>query len=180
MKLCDIDFSEKNTIREILRMSVWRWLFVLFSLGSAGYMGKVVVQDNLENTEEKIALSKARKQNFHRPTIPPHKPILEQQANAINLAIDGLNLPWSDLFDAIEAATPPNIALLYIEPDTKKYFIKIQAEAATSNAMIAYVEKLKRQPVFSNVFISKHEIYEPDPQKPLRFSIEVSWNKGEL
>jgi hypothetical protein len=46
--------------------------------------------------------------------------------------------------------------------------------------MIAYVEKLKRQPVFSNVFISKHEIYEPDPQKPLRFSIEASWNKGEL
>jgi hypothetical protein len=61
----------KNTIREILRMSVWRWLFVLFSLGSAGYMGKVVIQDNLENTEEKIALSKARAQNFHRPTIPP-------------------------------------------------------------------------------------------------------------
>ncbi|UUZ49987.1 hypothetical protein LP420_07885 [Massilia sp. B-10] len=60
-----------------------------------------------------------------------------------------LNLPWRALHDAIGAATPPEIAMLALEPDARKRTMKITAEAKSSDAMIGYVEELKKQELFS-------------------------------
>ncbi|MGZ5819748.1 MAG: PilN domain-containing protein, partial [Burkholderiaceae bacterium] len=99
----------------------------------------------------------------------------EAQANAVNNAIQQLNLPWRDLFSAIESATPSTIALLAIEPDAKKHVLKATAEAKTSDDMIGYIEQLKKQGLFSNVLLAKHEINEQDPNKPIRFQLEAEW-----
>ena len=93
----------------------------------------------------------------------------------INAAIARLNIPWSDVFDAIEAATPGSIALISLEPDVKKQVVKGSAEALTSDGMIAYIELLKQQPLFVNVILIKHEVSLQDPYKPLRFEFEAQW-----
>jgi hypothetical protein len=86
-----------------------------------------------------------------------------------------LNLPWRALQDAIGAATPPTIAMLALEPDARKRSMKITAEAKSSDAMIAYVEELKKQELFSDVALTRHEINELDPARPIRFQIEAEW-----
>ena len=86
-----------------------------------------------------------------------------------------LNLPWRALHDAIGAATPPAIAMLALEPDARKRSMRITAEAKTSDAMIDYVEELKRQELFADVVLTRHEINEQDANRPIRFQIEAQW-----
>ncbi|WP_426100736.1 PilN domain-containing protein [Massilia sp. TSP1-1-2] len=101
--------------------------------------------------------------------------VSEQQAAVVNAAVMQLNLPWRALQDAIGAATPPAIAMLALEPDARKRSMKITAEAKSSDAMIDYVEKLKEQELFANVALTRHEINEQDPARPIRFQIEAEW-----
>ncbi|HEY8102394.1 MAG TPA: PilN domain-containing protein [Burkholderiaceae bacterium] len=101
--------------------------------------------------------------------------IPDAQASAAINAIGQLNLPWRDVWDAIEAATPTSVALLSIEPDAKKQIVKGMAEAKTSYDMLAYIEQLKKQEFFDRVILTKHEINEQDANKPYRFQFEAQW-----
>jgi Tfp pilus assembly protein PilN len=95
------------------------------------------------------------------------------QAAAVNGAVLQLNLPWRALHDAIGAATPRSIALLALEPDARKRTMRITAEAKTSDDMIAYVEQLKQQELFAAVVLTRHEINDQDPNKPIRFQLDA-------
>jgi hypothetical protein len=100
----------------------------------------------------------------------------EVQAAAVNAAVLQLNLPWRALYDAIGAATPKTIALLSLEPDPRRRSMKITAEAKNSDDMIAYIEQLKQQEMFSAVALLRHEISEVDPNRPLRFQLDAQWS----
>jgi hypothetical protein len=41
--------------------------------------------------------------------------------------------------------------------------------------MVGYVEELKQQELFSSVMLTRHEINEQDPNRPLRFQLEAVW-----
>jgi Tfp pilus assembly protein PilN len=99
----------------------------------------------------------------------------EAQAAAVNAAILQLNLPWRALHDAVKAATPPSVALLGLEPDAKRRMLRITAEARGSDEMLAYVERMHGQDWFAGVVLTRHEINEQDPNRPLRFQIDAQW-----
>jgi len=110
--------------------------------------------------------------------IPERKPetvIPEAQAVAVNAAILQLNLPWRQLQDAVAAANTPAVALLSLEPDPRKQTMKITAEAKNSDDMVGYIEQLKQQEFFSGAALMRHEINDQDPNRPLRFQVEVQW-----
>ena len=106
-------------------------------------------------------------------------PIGEAQATAVNAAVAQLNIPWRDLLDAVESATPKEVALLSLEPDAHKNILRGVAEAKTSDDMLSYVEQLKKPGFFDLVVLTKHEVNEQDPNKPLRFQFEAHWQGGE-
>lgn len=118
--------------------------------------------------ERQAALSAA-------PAAVAELPIPPEQAVFVNGAILQLNLPWRALQDAVAAATPRSVALLALEPDPRKQVLKLTAEARNSDDMIAYVEQLKEQELFSSVLLTRHEINEQDANRPLRFQLEARW-----
>jgi len=101
--------------------------------------------------------------------------VSEAQAAAINAAILQLNLPWGDLHDAVKAATPASVALLALEPDAKRRVLRMTAEARSSDDMLAYVERVADQEWFEGVVLTRHEINEQDPNRPIRFQFEAQW-----
>lgn len=104
---------------------------------------------------------------------PPPPPPLPGQVDAVNAAIIQLNLPWRALLEAVEAATPPAVALLALEPDGKRRNLKVTAEVRTSAEMLDYVTQLKRQEPFDDVVLTRHETNEQDAARPLRFEVEA-------
>jgi Tfp pilus assembly protein PilN len=123
----------------------------------------------LQHLQERVAAISARPVEVARVAIP------EAQASFVNGAILQLNLPWRELQDAVLAATPRSVALIAMEPDPRKRTLKITAETKTSDDMVAYVEALKEQESFSGVLLTRHEINEQDPNRPLRFQLEAIW-----
>ncbi|MBV6319927.1 PilN domain-containing protein [Duganella violaceipulchra] len=178
MKSMNIDFAPRS-----LRRTLFRTHPALLALAGAGLLlcaaaafggWKLVEQKRLREHElrhlqERAAAISARPVEVAQVAIP------EGQAAFVNGAILQLNLPWRELQDAVAAATPRNVALVAMEPDPRKQVLKITAETKNSDDMVAYVAELKQQELFSGVMLTRHEINEQDPNRPLRFQLEATW-----
>jgi Tfp pilus assembly protein PilN len=111
------------------------------------------------------------------PAAMRQPPVPQAQADAVNAAILQLNLPWRALRDALQAATPPSVALLALEPDARKHTLRITAEVRGSDEMIGYVEQLQHQDWFVSVTLARHEINDQDPNHPIRFQVDAQWRE---
>ena len=179
MKPVRIDFARPGWRRALHRSGPLTWLAGLLGLGlcaAAAVSGQRLLERQRHDSAQLTqALTRARAP-VAAPVALPQARISAQQAGAVNAAVLQLNLPWRALHDAIGEATPPSIALLALEPDAKKRSIKLTAEAKTSDAMIDYVAQLKRQELFAGVTLTRHEINEADPNRPIRFQLEAEWS----
>lgn len=185
MKAIRIDFAPPSMARTVLLTPLLTWVLMLVVV--ACWMGIGIKAVSLIKQKESVAalLKQATRQvqaqldeRNEKNRIASQFSIPEAHANAVNAAIAQLNLPWRDLFDALESATPDSIALLSIEPDAKKRVLKGMAEAQTSGEMIAYIEQLKKQALFASVLLTRHEINTQDPNAPLRFQFEAQWREA--
>jgi Tfp pilus assembly protein PilN len=103
-----------------------------------------------------------------------------KQLQLANAVIHQLNLPWRDLLDSLEQATPREIDLLWLEPDAQQGLLRGGAEAPQPEAMLAYLTRLKQQDFFEQVALSKHEINDKDPKQPVRFEFLLRWKVVEI
>lgn len=177
MNRCYIDFADRTISREVLSISLANWFFIAISIFFFIFCVEKMYRDINEIINTTTKLEKIRLQKAKVLAIKPQNLIPNAKIEAINLPIKQLNFPWSDLFDALENATTPAVALIEIDSDASKGVLKIQAEAASSNEMIMFVENIKRETIFFDTYITKHEISDLAPQKPLRFSVETKWRK---
>ena len=103
------------------------------------------------------------------------EPVDAKQAAVVNIAVARLNLPWDDLLDAIEAATPAQIALMSITPEPGRALIRIEAECTGAREMLDYLSSLGRQPLLGRVTLTRHELVKDGMDSVLRFQVEVQW-----
>lgn len=144
----------------------------------AALTGAQVVQQR-EAVDAAIATTMSRIAARGVPARSPDSGVTAQQADAVNLAVAQLNLPWLDLFKAIENATSQDIALLELNPDVRKGIVKGTAEARNNNDMLDYVARLGNERFFDSVVLTRHEINQLDPNRPLRFQFVAQWQRGK-
>lgn len=106
---------------------------------------------------------------------PPTATLTAAQAAAVNRALLQLNLPWHDLLDALERASPASVALLALSPDAASRRLTGEAETRDSKAMLDYLARLQQQPFFRQVLLVRHERQEASGPRPLRFVFEARW-----
>jgi hypothetical protein len=177
-----IDFAPPGLRRALFRTprATWILFWAALTLGVSLYSSLVGYQRALHDHERRLARIDARADAPPpAPAAPVHPPLPEAQATAVNAAVMQLNLPWRALRDAVQAATPPTVALLALEPDAKRHSLRITAETRSSADMIAYVGELKRQDWFDAVTLARHEINDQDPNKPIRFQIDCLWGSTQ-
>jgi Tfp pilus assembly protein PilN len=177
MKPIYINFAPQSVKRSVIMTPPLNWLFAAIGLllcSSAAVFALGLIQQHAINADAQRIQARQAEGKKHRSAQNSWS-ISDTQIISVNNAISQLNVPWRDLLDAIETATPANVALLSIEPDSKKHTIKGMAEAKTSQEMIAYIERLKKQEFFGAVVLTKHEINDQDANKPYRFQFEAQW-----
>ncbi|WP_020653518.1 PilN domain-containing protein [Massilia niastensis] len=178
MRRTRIDFAPRS-LRRTLFMTPPRLLGLW--LAAAGVCVPAVFQGMhyLEQQREVEALRAALAARVAAPAptrvAVRRPPVPEAQANAVNDIVMQLNLPWRDLAEAVRDATPASVALLALEPDAKRRTLRISAEARTSDDMFAYVARMQAQDWFSSVVLTRHEVVEQDPNRPLRFQVSAQW-----
>lgn len=178
MKSMNIDFAARTWRRTLFHLHplvITAGAVGLALCVGAAFSGWQLLQQQrerehqLRHQQERLAVrSKAQ-------VAAPKVQIPAEQAAFVNVAVMQLNFPWRDLQDAVAAATTSNVALLALEPDARKHILKLTAETRNSDDMVGYIEQLKEQELFSGVALTRHEINEQDPNRPLRFEIEAVW-----
>lgn len=95
------------------------------------------------------------------------------QAVAWNRMVRQLNTPWSALLDALESATPEDVAVVAIEPDARQGTIRLLVEARTLDMLLVYAGTLRALEQFDSVNLVKHETNDQDQNRPLRLSLDI-------
>ena len=178
MKPVRIDFAPASLARTLHRTPPAAWMLAGFALLLC--LGAAVAGADLmkrqRDHERRLAAVQARAALPPAAPVAAAPPISETQAIAVNATVMQLNLPWRALQDAVASATPAGVALLALEPDARKRTLRISAEARTSDEMIDYVARLKREELFSDVALTHHEINDQDPNRPIRFELDAAWS----
>jgi Tfp pilus assembly protein PilN len=178
MKRIRIDFAPPGVRRTLYRTPRKAWALLLLALGICGpaalYANAYL--DEQRAYEAELAARDVRVAAPRVVQVALRPPVAtEAQAAAVNAAILQLNLPWRGLHDAVKAATPPSVALLALEPDARRRTLRITAEARSSDDMLAYVERMQGLDWFAGVALTRHEINEQDPNRPIRFQLDAQW-----
>lgn len=162
------------------KRNLWLGISLLvLGVGSMVLVSNVYQQQSAQIAEQEVALARIKNDMpTHKAALPverdSEKLALEvKQANAVILQ---LSLPWQALFEAFEGAQQSDIAVLSIEPDAQKSWVRISGEAKTLDSLPAYVAYLQKVPLFQEVTLLNHQIQDQDPQKPVRFMLQASWD----
>ena len=178
MKRTRIDFAPPGLRRTLFRAPP-RLVFFLPAVLAVCVPAVFMTQRYLEQEQELKDLQAALAVRSAPPPVvvaaAPKVALAPAQVSAVNAAVLQLNLPWRDLAAALGDATPASIALLALEPDARRRTLRISAEAKNSDDMLAYVARMQEQNWFGEVALTRHEIAEQDPNRPLRFQLTARW-----
>ena len=176
MKPLNIDFVE----RPLWRLPVaTRQRQILAGIAVATALAALAVfwqwqQLDRQLAEATQAIAEARQEIVARtPPAPVPLHLSEPQIVAINSAIAQLNTPWPALLDGFERLAGADIALLQIEPDHRRRLVKGVAEAKDHQRMVGYLALLGSTAPFAGAMVTRQEVNEKDPNRPLRFMFEA-------
>jgi hypothetical protein len=143
------------------------------ALGMLALVGWEVFQAEQERAMVRGLLT-AREPQRSQVSAARAQPVLSAaERHAWNDITRQLNTPWGPLLAALEAATPADVALVLIEPDSRQGIVRLQAEAKTLESLLAYVQRLQATEPFGSAVLVKHETNEQDPNRPLRLTINL-------
>jgi len=179
MKRIDIDFSPRHWRVALMRAGLIELLLLslLIILVIIGVPTVNAMRERVLAAESKLELQRTNEERSSRVAGSGNAPISSLAAAAANEAIRQLNLPWKDLYLALERSTPRRIALLSIEPDAARRLLKLEAQSPSPEAMLDYLGMLRKDGFFSSVALVRHEADETSSSRVVRFMIEATWKE---
>lgn len=157
----------------------WRinWSGVgLFLAGIAilAYMAvfDIQAQKNISHWENKLAHSQMQVKQSR----PKHAdPASETEIAHMQSVIKRLNVPWQQLFDALEKTISSDITLTSLLPDPKKGVVYISGEARSLYAVLEYAQLLQGTKYFGDVELAEHEVSEAHEGMLVSFKLSLRW-----
>lgn len=119
--------------------------------------------------------------NMSRRTMPAIEaeeadtPEVRDQVKKANAVLAQMNVPWGELFAAVEMAQDDNVGLLAVQPDARARSVTIGGEARTLQALFAYMTRLERNERLRDVVLTSHEVKIKDPGQPVDFVLTARW-----
>ena len=107
------------------------------------------------------------------------KDILPETKLQIETTVSALTAPWGELLKEIESADIQDVALLSLEPSTKKQQVLVTGEAKNLSTVFRYIDQLEQQSMLAQVYLQKHSVVEADPFRPVKFTLTAQWRKAE-
>jgi hypothetical protein len=118
--------------------------------------------------------------NRAMPAISPQEsdtPEMREQIKKANAVLQQMNVPWGDLFAAIESAENDNVALLAVQPDPRSRSVMLGGQARDLPAALNYIERLERTGRLRDVVLMSHEIKTKEPGQPVAFVASGAWQE---
>lgn len=146
-------------------------------LGGWAWLEYDAARDELTRWEDKLSdtrrLARRSLPSFAVEDAP--SATVAQELKDANLILDRLALPWDGLFADIEASVVPDVALLGIQPDARGHLVTLEGEARDLKALLTFLARLEAAPGLVDAHLTRHEIRQNDPNRPLAFTLQARW-----
>ena len=155
--------------------------YIMLALGMLALAGVLYqyqgATDEVAYWDLRIASMDSRTGRKTKPLVSPAQGgrEIKQEIRRANAVLSEIDLPWGALFDSVEYATSPDVALLSFQPDAAGRMMRMGGEAKSMPALLDFVSALEREPVLKDAYLLKYEIKQDDPQRPIIFSVIASW-----
>jgi hypothetical protein len=105
-------------------------------------------------------------------------PEMRDQIKKANGVLQQMNVPWGELFAAIESAEDGSVALLAVQPDPRGRNVLVGGEGRDLPAVLAYMGRLERTGRLRDVVLMSHEIKTKEPGQPVAFTLIAAWKEA--
>ena len=173
-----IDPIQLDFVRSAARSRLGRWILVIGVLAAS--ISLLEYQKKTEDLHaQQVEIDKLRGMSrSSRSGIKPDdadSPEILEQVKKANGVLDQLNVPWGDLFTALEMAQSADIALLQVRPDARSRTVLLGGGARDLAAVLDYMGRLERAEELSEVLLVSHKIETGKPGRPVEFVLAGSW-----
>lgn len=172
MRALNLDFAHRRRPAPL----AWLALAVSLALATDAALHRAALADDVERAEQS-ALAMASDSAARRARAPD--PALARDTKRAEQVMQRLALPWDELFGAVESAGTERVALLALQPDSRRRELNISGEAADFASMLAYVDRLGKSGALHGVHLVRHETRQDDPQHPIQFTVAARWVGSE-
>lgn len=132
-------------------------------------------QSNARLTELKQEKARYTRTTDSKSTAQPLSEREQAELDAVNVAINEIVRPWSQLFFALEESRLDSINLVAIEPNAKTNTVQIIAITSPVDEILAYIDELKKQAMVSSVSLLSTESVRLDGKEATQFELLVTW-----
>lgn len=87
-----------------------------------------------------------------------------------------INLEWDEMLATIEHAMTGDVAITAIQTDPKKHSVSVTGQARNYPHILAFIKRLGDGKTLSNAYLASHAVVEDDPDQPVDFVVEATWN----
>lgn len=153
-------------------------LLVLGIMALAGVLYQFnAVMHEVDYWNGRIASMDRRMQRTVEPGISAERasPEKKREMQKANLVMSEIDLPWEALFDSVEHASRPDVALLSFQPNPANRTLRIGGEAKDIPSMLEFVRALEREAALKDAHLLRHEVKRDNPQQPVVFLLIASW-----
>ena len=167
-----IDFARpQGVVRPHARRA--GWLLLVLSLVAAASLAGVYFAV-LQRTQTADAYVEHLRHGAQAPVASLSSMSKEAAAEvaAVNRAASRLAIPWSALFQALEAAKGERTAILAIQPNAQQGEIRLLGEADDFAAITEFLVALGAQPGLGGARLISHEVRAPGQ---IQFEITAKW-----
>jgi Tfp pilus assembly protein PilN len=106
-------------------------------------------------------------------------PEMRNEIQKANGVLQQLNVPWGELFAAVESAEGSDVALLAVQPDPRSRNVLIGGVARSLPAVFAYMDRLEHTQHLRDVVLSSHEVKTRQPGQPVAFALNATWQEAK-
>lgn len=140
-------------------------------LGWVAWQGHVL---RLEQQRLLASLLQAQAPASRPAPAPARPPLATETLRQMNAVTARLNVPWSDVLDAIERSTPKQVALLALEPDARTGSVALTVEAQSLDDLLTYAEMLGQDTAVASARMGQHDLRLQEPGQPVRMTLSIN------
>lgn len=151
---------------------------LVVALAAAVFLGEGVWRESQRHAAATARLERAaQRSKGPQPGVGKRAPDAETLLAARRGAAvaEQLDVPWVDLFGALEAADAHPLGLLSMTPNARDGSLRVSGEARSTADLLAYVERLAAQHALMQVHLIGYHSALRDGVPVVAFSLAASW-----
>lgn len=104
----------------------------------------------------------------------------DDRAQAVDMAVRELNLPWLAVLDALNSEFGPSAdaVLLQVDTDARRAIVRLEGAANDAAIVQGYPARLRALGPIAEATLVGQEVRADAPSRPVRFVIELRMREG--